>query len=233
MRLALPRRNFNFGIAFLLIINAGMPLTTSAQRIAAGELHSLFLCYDHTARSCGAGWCDQLGNGDTAGNDQYEPVPVINLTNIIAVSAKWYSSLFLRNDGTAWAVGSNPYGELGDGTNHWRVVPTKVANLNNIIGISMSAHSLFLCDGGSVWACGRNSEGQLGLGDLQNRNTPVDISSLSNVWAISCGWYHSIFVKNDKTAWTSGDNSTYGQLGDGTMIQRNTPVQVLGLKGII
>jgi RHS repeat-associated protein len=42
---------------------------------------------------------------------------------------------------------------------------------------------------------------------------------------------HSLALKTDGTVWSWGAND-YGQLGDGTTVQRTTPVQVSGLSGV-
>lgn len=94
-------------------------------------------------------------------------------------------------------------------------------------------HSLFLCAGNTVMDCGSNYYGQLGDGTTAiQRNVPVPITTLTNVTAFSAGGRHSIFLLNDGTVWTCGDN-THGQLGDGTTNPRNTPGQIIGLTGII
>jgi alpha-tubulin suppressor-like RCC1 family protein len=49
---------------------------------------------------------------------------------------------------------------------------------------------------------------------------------MNNVKAISAGNWHSLFLKNDGTVWACGDNS-YGQLGDGTTISHNAPIQAM------
>jgi len=48
---------------------------------------------------------------------------------------------------------------------------------------------------------------------------------------IAAGEFHTLALKGDGTVWAWGNNG-YGQLGDGTTTQRNTPVQVLGLNGV-
>jgi len=47
-----------------------------------------------------------------------------------------------------------------------------------------------------------------------------------------CRTSHSLAVKADGTVWAWGYNA-YGQLGDGTTTQRNTPVQVSGLTNVV
>ena len=42
---------------------------------------------------------------------------------------------------------------------------------------------------------------------------------------IKAGYYHTVGIKADGSLWAWGDN-TYGQLGDGSITQRNSPVQI-------
>lgn len=47
-----------------------------------------------------------------------------------------------------------------------------------------------------------------------------------NNWLnIAVGVNHTIATKTDGTLWAWGNNSN-GQLGDGTIIQRNSPIQI-------
>ena len=43
---------------------------------------------------------------------------------------------------------------------------------------------------------------------------------------------HALALKSDGSVWAWGNNSS-GQLGDGTLIERRTPVQVLGLDEVV
>ena len=49
---------------------------------------------------------------------------------------------------------------------------------------------------------------------------------------IACGENHTIVLKSDGTVWAWGYNE-YGQLGDGSTTNRNTPIQVSGLSDVI
>ena len=95
-----------------------------------------------------------------------------------------------------------------------------------------SSHSVALCSDGSVWSWGHNANGQMGNGTTNYGVTlggdPVQASGLSEITQIAAGNSHSLALKADGSVWAWGSNS-YGQLGDGTMTQRNTPVQVSGL----
>jgi alpha-tubulin suppressor-like RCC1 family protein len=99
------------------------------------------------------------------------------------------------------------------------------------------AYSLFLCNDNTVRACGYNFYGQLGDSTFDTippygKNIPVTVNSLSEITAVSGGYFHSIFLKNDGTVWTCGNN-LYGQLGIGTNTDTNISVQVISLNEII
>lgn len=78
-----------------------------------------------------------------------------------------------------------------------------------------------------LWAWGRGTAGQLGLGDATNKSSPVAVGVLTS-WTsnTSIGNYHTAAIKSDGTLWMWGDNSPHGELGQGDIIDRSSPVQV-------
>jgi alpha-tubulin suppressor-like RCC1 family protein len=91
-------------------------------------------------------------------------------------------SLSICNDSTVMVVGSNYFGQLGDGTTQDKNNPVKIDGLTSIIAVSGGGwHSLFLKNDGTVWAVGRNIEGQLGDGTTNNRTIPVQVNGLSDI----------------------------------------------------
>ena len=175
----------------------------------------------------------QLGDGTNSNKNNPVQVDNTNLNSEISATAGGYlHSLALKSDGTVWSWGYNGDGQLGDGTNINRNTPVQVDNTNlnsDVIAIACGyAHSLALKLDGTVWSWGLNDYGQLGDGTNINRNTPVQVDNTnlaSNIVAITGGGLHGLALKTDGTVWAWGLNSN-GQLGDGTNINRNTPVQV-------
>jgi len=132
-------------------------------------------------------------------------------------------TLYLKTDGTLWAMGYNLYGQLGDGTTTNRLTPVQVASSVSKVSAGIN-HSLFLKTNGTLWAMGFNQYGQLGDGSTTNRATPVQIDS--GVSAVAAGGNHSLYLKTNGTLWAAGYNN-FGQLGDGTKpTNQATPVQV-------
>ncbi len=174
----------------------------------------------------------QLGDGTFT--DRSTPVEVFDLTDITAVAAGENHSLFLKNDGTVWACGSNSSGQFGDGISRNKLTPEQVSPAWgwSITAVAAgSEHSIFLKNDGTVWACGLNVYGQLGDGTTTQRLTPVQVSGLTGITSVGAGGLHSLFVKNDGTVWACGYNAGR-ELCDGTTINKSTPVQVSGLTGI-
>ena len=84
----------------------------------------------------------------------------------------------------------------------------------------------------TLWAWGFNNNGQLGDGTLTDRASPVQsVAGLTGIKAVAAGQFFTLALKEDGTVWSWGDNA-YGQLGDGTMTDSPTPVQVVGLTNV-
>jgi alpha-tubulin suppressor-like RCC1 family protein len=218
-----------FFSAFILLNNT----KCFSQIVSCGDNHSLFICNNGIPMAWGSNGSGQLGTGSNATS----PVQINSLSGITAISGGFNHSLFLKNDGTVWACGANTTGQFGDGTTISKSFPAQSPFLFGIVAIAAGyGHSLFLKNDSTVWASGSNNVGQLGDGTTTNKSVPVKINSLSEIIAIAAGKStpanHSLFLKNDGTVWACGGN-TYGKLGDGTNVNRNSPVQVSSLSGII
>jgi alpha-tubulin suppressor-like RCC1 family protein len=65
-----------------------------------------------------------------------------------------YHSLFLKSDGSLWAMGDNYYGELGDGTFNQTNRPEQIVASNVTAIAAGQLYSLFVKSDGSLWAMG-------------------------------------------------------------------------------
>lgn len=214
-----------------VIISEAQPVS----RISTGFYHSLFLETNGSLWATGWNLYGQLGNGTYSTAYPYGinlPAQIV-ASNVTAIAAGGGHTLFLKSNGSLWAVGWNAYGQLGDGTtdggNFETNLPEQIV-ASNVIAIAAGLnHSLFLKSNGSLWAMGDNSFGQLGDGSTDNgnyeTNRPEQIVA-SGVTAIAAGYRHSLFLKSDGSLWAMGNNA-YGQLGNGTYNNTNLPVLIV------
>src|SRR5580704_4338737 len=87
---------------------------------------------------------------------------------VTKIAAGGYHNLFLKSDGSLWAMGYNEYGQLGDGLTNNILSPEPIV-LSGVTAISAgSGHSLFVKSDGSLWAMGYNGDGELGDGTYSN-----------------------------------------------------------------
>ncbi len=207
--------------------------------MAAGDNFSVALKSDGTVWTWGSNSNAQLGDGTSTQRTSPVEVKATSSTyfsGVVAISTGRTTTYAIKSDGTLWAWGNNPNGQIGDGTTTQRYYPVQTSSLTNVINVSAGgSHVLALESDGSVWAWGQNSSGQLGDGTTTQRTTPVAVSGLgagSGVAEVTAGYQHSLAWKSDGTVWGWGQNST-GNLGDGTTTSRLTPIQIASFNTVI
>ncbi len=197
-----------------------MAAPTGVRAVAAGYGHNLAVRLDQTVWSWGDNSYGQLGDGTLTSRP--DPIQVPGLAGIVAVAAGWYHSLALAADGSLWAWGRNNSGQLGDGWITDRRSPVRVLGTGPFVAISAGVgQSVALKAGGSVWVWGSNG-----------RFMPWRIASLASVQAIASGMSHYLALRSDGTVWAWGSNS-FGQIGDGTTLDRSAPARVAGLTDVV
>jgi alpha-tubulin suppressor-like RCC1 family protein len=184
--------------------------------------YCLFLEIDGSLWGFGTNTFGELGTGNSISTNRPE---MILATNVIAIAAGGWNSLFIKKDGSAWGMGRT--------ISFPSYMPVKIL-ASNVTAIAAGwFHNLFLMSNGSMWAMGYNTYGQLGDGTYNTTNQPEMIVA-SNVVAIAAGGDHSLFLKSDGSLWAMGFNR-FGQLGDGTSgptVQTNLPEEIVA-SGII
>ena len=144
------------------------------------------------------------------------------------VTAGSYHVCALQSDGAAYCWGDNRYGQLGDGTQEDRSLPTPVTTSLRFESLSAGwYHTCGLAADGSAHCWGDNHHGQLGDGTTGSSHTPRPVAGGLQFTALDAGSDHNCAITHDGNAYCWGDN-TFVQLGEATDTSRTVPTPVTG-----
>src|SRR6185295_1957546 len=134
-------------------------------------------------------------------------------------------------NGEFWMWGEGVSGTLAQGSN--------VVNRSSPVSV-IGAHQFVQTTGGinlhigrkkdgTAWAWGLGTSGELGQGtSAVNRSSPVSVVGAHSFIKIRSGEQHTIGLKADGTVWSWGLGSS-GKLGQGsTIVNRSSPVSLVG-----
>ncbi len=210
------------------VTNASSPvqITTGGIRsLATGLNHSAFVKSNGSLWTMGGTSNSQLGDG-TLPNGQFgspetlrlSPVQIV-AAGVASVATGAFHTMWVKTDGTLWAVGNNGYGQLCDNTQTLRSIPVQVATGVSAVYAANNV-TMVLKTNGTIWVAGEGVFNPSGTGPY------ALFQQDSNV---SFGWLGEkgarFWVKKDGTIWAVGANFS-GELGDGFATHRATPVQI-------
>lgn len=204
--------------------------TFADQLVAGGDVYALARQTDgkivaggsftHVAGQLRGRWAKFYGTALTTNATRYRQV---------VTGSSHSCGLTLAGAVHCW--GMNEFGQLGDGTTNTRGVPAVVVGLHGGVEAITAGHfhTCAVSSAGAATCWGRNHGGQLGDGSQIDRLVPVPVSGLaSGAHEIKAGDAHTC-VRLGSGALQCWGLNTFGQLGDGTTVDRLTPTQVSGL----
>ena len=150
---------------------------------------------------------------------------------------KKYGNCFIDKKGKVYTLGSNSYGQLGDGTTNYSNEPICISDIENsplkgknIVDIYGGSTMIARDSDGKLYSWGNNDSGKLGNGTTGNSSMPICISDIENsplkgknIVGVHNNTIRVIAKDSNGKLYSWGDNE-YGQLGNGTTVNSSMPV---------
>lgn len=197
------------------------------EAIASGDDHVCALTTDSRVYCWGENDYGQLGNDSATSLSVATAVKGLDGVVIEAITAGEEHSCAIDDQGLAYCWGQNRSGELGDGSQVNRALPTALASLPPLVAIDaggddVGSHSCAIDVCGRLYCWGAGGHGQLGDGRLPHSTALVKVTdNADGVWL---GANHTCFTRSGEL-FCFGRNDE-GQLGDGTQLARSEPGSV-------
>jgi alpha-tubulin suppressor-like RCC1 family protein len=205
-------------------------------QVSAHGGHTAAVRCNGTLWAWGGNFCGSLGDGTET--NKSSPVSVIGeFIDWCQVNVGCRHTVATRQNGTMWAWGLGEGGQLGNGIA--KSIECSYSSPVSVIGgftdwcstTTGNQFALGLRSNGVLYAWGIGACGRLGDGTNNTRSSPVSVIGGFTDWCqISVGGIngtHSLAVRTNGTIWAWGCNCA-GRLGDGTILDRSSPVSVVG-----
>ena len=211
-------------------------------KIDTGSNYTMALTNQHRLFAWGENSSGQIGNGTQT--NVLTPLDVTSFIqlssneDIIDFSLGAFHSGVLTSQGRILTWGMNMNGQLGDGTNDDRNLPTDITmqlgllpseTVTSMVCGFLNTAILTSMDRILIW--GDNMFGQLGNGTTDMATTPIDITTnitlnlTESIKEITLGGAHSALLTSEGRLFMWGMNMN-GQLGNNSMIDQIVPVLI-------
>ena len=212
--------------------------------LTTGNGHTCVILDNGSVACWGDNYWGTLGNGDSGVNSSTTTPTLTNSFGVgrtaVALSSASGHTCAILDNGSVSCWGDGSYGRLGNGVPNGS--PSGIISsptLTSSLGIGRTAvaissggtHTCAILDNGLVSCWGSNYHGQLGDGTTINRNTPTQTLSLGTgrtAVSISSGFYSTCAILDNGAVSCWGDGA-YGQLGNGSTSDKNTPTLISSL----
>ncbi|HXF47577.1 MAG TPA: hypothetical protein VNK91_15810 [Burkholderiaceae bacterium] len=213
-------------------------LPAAATEVGAGWAHTCAVLAGGALNCWGGNQAGQLGNGG-AGVPCVEgysvcsngPVAVSGTTVWTRVAGGYLYTCAIDNAGAARCWGAGRRGQLGDGNLAGSSVPVAVAGgltFSQLSGAMGGDLACGIAGGNALYCWGTGYYGQSGIGGYgQTAATPYRVGPAQSFTAVAVGEIHACALDNAGLAHCWGSNY-YGQVGDGTRVDRGVPTVTLG-----
>lgn len=195
--------------------------------LGVGKYHACGITTSFDTYCWGNGGFGRLGTGDT--ETALEPALVQTDQKFVKIDGGNNHTCALTDEGEAWCWGSGTDHRLGTGTQDTAYVPAKVDTDVRFIDIhAMQFNTCALDVNGNAWCWGNNSNGKggIGSGTPSPIPTPMQVTGGRTFVEIGGGLEVTCGKTGVGEVYCWGRNN-FGQVGDGTTSNRNTPTKVL------
>jgi alpha-tubulin suppressor-like RCC1 family protein len=226
---------------------AGAPVGFNFTSVIPAHSHTCGMGNDGRLYCWGGAGLGEVGNGSFS--NTLIPTAVANPSgapagfNFTSYNTGQAHNCGIGNDGRAYCWGYNLNGALGDGTTSHRNRPVAVLNPSGApAGFNFTSvdtgfwHTCGIGNDGKAYCWGRNDLGMLGNGTNTQSNIPVAVQNPAgalpgfNFTSLIAAGSHTCGMGNNGKVYCWGENN--GRLGNGTLLNSSSPVEVLNPTGV-
>ena len=177
----------------------------------------------------GNGGFGQLGNGGTTNSST--PVQVSGLSGVTQIATGYGHVCAVISNGTVSCWGWNIVHQLGDGTTTSRTTPISVSGITTATEVRAGAWNSCALLANQTLTCWGDANGFRGsAGSASTKSSPTGISGVT-LLSKAHGQHMCAKLTDDSVkCWGYND---HGQIGDNSQTNRNTPVLISSLAGMI